>query len=156
VIPTNSARRIDQLDERKRIITITRGLAAGAMFAGLALGLAVPASAADPLNGHYIETETYPDGHQADRDWYITPCGDGCASIADFGQANLVHGKWTLDGSGGVSCEEGGDVPNAIAVHYSWDPDTLAGTVVITNNVQACRNPAGYHETNKMQLALTL
>ena len=134
-------------------MTFTRGLAAGAMFACLALGLAAPASAADSLNGHYTETETYPDGHQVHSDWYITPCGDGCSSIADLGQSNLVNGQWTLDGSGGVSCEEGGDVPNAIAFHYSWDPATLAGTVLITNNVQACGNPAGYQETNQLQLA---
>jgi hypothetical protein len=29
----------------------------------------------------------------------------------------------------------------------------LAGTVLITNNVQACGNPAGYQETNQLQLA---
>jgi hypothetical protein len=135
-------------------MTFTRSLAAGAMFAGLALVLTAPISAADPLNGHYIETETYPDGHQVHSDWYITPCGDGCASIADLGQANLVNGQWTLDGTGGVSCEEGGDVPHAIGFHYSWDPNTLAGNVGITNNVQACGNPKGYTETNNLQLAL--
>jgi hypothetical protein len=135
-------------------MTITRGLAAGAMFAGLALVLTAPVSAADPLNGHYIETETYPDGHQIHDDWYITPCGDGFAQIKELGQANLVNGQWTLDGSGGVSCEEGGDVPKAIHFHYTWDPDTLAGNVLITNNVQACGNPAGYQETNQLQLAL--
>ena len=130
----------------------TRGLAAGAVFAGLALVLA-PTSAADPLNGHYIETETFPDGHQAHSDWQITPCGDGCVNIAELGQANLVNGQWVMDTKGGVSCEEGGDVPHAISLHYSWDPNTLAGTVQITNNIQACGNPQGYQETNQMQLA---
>ena len=91
-------------------MTITRGFAAGAMLAGLALVVTAPVSTADPLNGHYIETETYPDGHQVHSDWFITPCGDGCASIKEVGQANLVNGQWTLDGKGGVSCEEGGDV----------------------------------------------
>ena len=135
-------------------MTITRGFAAGAMLAGLALGLTAPVAAADPLNGHYIETETYPDGHQVHSDWYITPCGDGCASIRDLGQANLVDGQWTLDGSGGVTCEQGGDTPNAIGYHYSWDPNSLAGTVKITNNEQVCGNPKGYQESNKLQLAL--
>jgi hypothetical protein len=134
-------------------LKITHGLAAGAMFAGLALGLTAPAAAADPLNGHYIETETYPDGHQVHSDWNFTPCGDGCASIADLGQANLVKGQWQLDGSGGVTCEQGGDTPNAIGYHYSWDPDTLAGTVKITNNEAVCGNPKGYQETNQLQLA---
>lgn len=73
VIPTNSARRTEQLYERNRIMTITRGFAAGAMLAGLALVVTAPVSTADPLNGHYIETETYPDGHQVHSDWFITP-----------------------------------------------------------------------------------
>jgi hypothetical protein len=134
-------------------MTITRGLTAGAMLAGLALGLTAPAAAADSLNGHYTETETYPDGHEVQDDWSITPCGDGCAAIGDIGQANLVGGQWTLDGSGGVSCEQGGDTPNAIGFHYSWDPNTLAGTVKITNNEAVCGNPKGYHETHQLQLA---
>ena len=124
-------------------MTITRGIAAGAMLAGLALVVTAPVSTADPLNGHYIETETYPDGHQVHSDWYITPCGDGCATIKEVGQANLVNGQWTLDGKGGVSCEDGGDVKDAIRFHYSWDPNTLDGTVQITNNVKACGNPQG-------------
>jgi hypothetical protein len=135
-------------------MTITRGLAAGAMFAGLALVMTAPVSTADPLNGHYIETETYPDGHQAHSDWFITPCGDDCASIKEVGQAHLVNGQWTLDGKGGVSCEEGGDVKDAIGFHYSWDPNTLDGTVQITNNVRACGNPQGYQETNNLHLQL--
>ena len=137
---------------------IARGSAAFAMFAGLALALAAPASAAAPLSGHYTETETYPDGRTVHTDWYFNPCGDGCAAVTGtpdgkpWGQAQIVNGQWTIDGAGGVDCEQGGDVPNAIKYHYSWDPNTLAGTVQITNNVQACGNPAGYQETNQMQL----
>ncbi|MGA8328540.1 MAG: hypothetical protein WB777_04535 [Mycobacterium sp.] len=133
-------------------MTITRGLAAGAMFAGLALGLAAPVCA-DPLNGHYIETETYPDGHQINSDWYFAPCGDGCADIGHLGEAHLVNGQWTLDGHGGVSCEQGGDIPKAIHYVYTWDPNSLDGTVQITNNVDACGNKAGYQETNQLHLA---
>jgi hypothetical protein len=133
-------------------MTITRGLAAGAMFAGLACGLAAPVSA-DPMNGHYIETETYPDGHQVNSDWYFTPCGDTCSDIGHLGQAHLVDGQWKLDGHGGVSCEQGGDTPKAIHYVYSWDPNSLDGTVLITNNVDACGNKAGYQETNQLHLA---
>ena len=65
----------------------------------------------------------------------------------------MANGQWTFDSSGGVSCEQqGGDVPNAINLHYAWDANTLAGSVQITNNVQACGNPAGYQETNNLQL----
>jgi hypothetical protein len=134
-------------------MTITRGIAAGAMFAGLALVLTAPVSSADPLNGHYIETETYPDGHQVHDDWFITPDGDGSVHINKLGEAHLVDNQWVLDGRGGVSCEQGGDIHDAIGFHYSWDPNTLDGTVQITNNVAACGNPQGYQETNKLHLA---
>ena len=135
-------------------MTITRGLAAGALFAGLALVLTAPVSSADALEGHYTETETYPDGHDIHDDWFINSCGDGCAHIKGLGDAHLVDGQWTLDGKGGVSCEQGGDVHDAIGFHYSWDPNTLDGNVQITNNVAACGNPQGYQETNKLHLAL--
>lgn len=132
---------------------ISRGLAAGAMFAGVALLATAPVSSADPLNGHYIETETFPDGHEVRSDWYISPCGDGCVTIKDLGQANLIDNQWVLDGKGGVSCEQGGDIRDAITFHYTWDPNTLDGNVQITNNVAACGNPAGYQENNRLHLA---
>ena len=132
---------------------ITSGLAAGAMFAGLALVMTAPVSSADPLNGHYIETETYPDGHEIHDDWFIDPCGDGCVHIKDLGQAHLNGNQWTLDGKGGVSCEDGGDVHDAINFHYTWDANTLDGNVQITNNVAACGNPQGYQENNHLHLA---
>jgi hypothetical protein len=66
----------------------------------------------------------------------------------------LVDGQWTLDGRGGVSCEQGGDIPNAIAFHYTWDPNSLDGNVQITNNVAACGNPQGYQENNALHLEL--
>lgn len=141
-------------------MAIARGFAAIAMLSGLAVGLAAPAPAVVQLTGHYTETETAPDGHQfPPNDWYFTPCGDGCASVAlssggpVWGQAQLVNGQWTMNVTTGVSCEQGGDVPNAITDQFTWDPNTLAGTSQITNNVQACGNPAGYQETNNLQLA---
>lgn len=135
-------------------MTITRGFAAGAMLAGVALVLTAPVAAADQLDGHYIETETFPDGHQnPPSDWYITTCGDGCATVKHIGTAHLVDGRWALDGKGGATCEDGGDVRDAIAFHYTWDPATLDGDVQITNKVAACGNPEGYRETNKLHLA---
>ena len=133
---------------------MTRGLAAGAMFAGLALVLTAPVSSADPLNGHYIETETYPTVTRSTTTGTSSPAVTGAPSIKELGQANLVNGQWTLDGKGGVSCEQGGDVHDAINFHYTWDPNTLDGNVQITNNVDACGNPAGYQENNKLHLAL--
>ena len=133
-------------------MTIARDIATGAMLACLALALTAPVSGATPLDGHYIETETFPDGNSRQSDWFISSCGDGCADIKHLGQAKLVDGQWTLDGRGGVSCEEGGDIRDAIHLHYTWDATTLDGTARITNNVAACGNPAGYQETNTLHL----
>ncbi len=43
-------------------MAIVRGFAATVMFAGLALGLAAPASAGPAMSGHYVKTETTSDG----------------------------------------------------------------------------------------------
>jgi hypothetical protein len=139
---------------------IGRGFAATAIFAGLALGLAPPASAAPVMSGHYIRTETDPQTGQSETDdWYATPCGDGCASLAPtpdgppISQARLVNGQWTLESAvHALICPDGTGVPNAVSAHYTWDPNTLAGTVQVTYNVPACGNPAGYQTTNDVQI----
>jgi hypothetical protein len=141
-------------------MTITRGVAAAAMFAGVAVGTASAAGADTTMSGHYIRTETNPQtGHSQTDDWYVTPCGDGCASIAITpnasapSQAHLVNGQWTLDSAvHALTCSDGTVVPNAVSAHYTWDPNTLAGTVQVTYNVPACGNPAGHTQTNNVQL----
>jgi hypothetical protein len=146
---------------------ITRAIAA-AMFAGLAIGAASPAWAdpQDPhdrknnqMSGHYIRTETASTGQPVTADWYATPCGDGCASIAlntpntqPFGQARLVNGQWAIDDTSDAVCPDGTVVPSASSTHYAWDANTLAGTAQLTLKVPACGNPAGYQQTNKLQL----
>ena len=137
-------------------MAFARGFAATAIFAGLALGLAAPASA---LSGHYINTETNPQtGQSSTSDWYITPCGDGCASVAvnnpgDPGwQARLVNGQWTMDTTSTAICVDGTQVANAESGHYTWDANALAGRHQVTINVPACGNPAGVQFTNNFQL----
>ena len=136
-------------------MTITRGLAAGAMFAGLALvvdGSRVHRGPAErPLHRDRDLPGRSPGAQTTGSS---PPAVTGARRSTDLGQANLVNGQWTLDGKGGVSCEEGGDVHDAIGFHYTWDPNTLDGTVQITNNVEACGNPQGYQETNKLHLQL--
>ena len=85
-------------------MTMTRGFAATAIFAGLAVGTASAAWAETTMSGHYLRIETDPQTGQSETDdWYATPCGDGCASLADtpggpaLSQARLVNGQWTLD-----------------------------------------------------------
>jgi hypothetical protein len=138
-------------------MTITRGLAAAAMLAGLAGVTAATAWADTTMSGHYIETETGPAPYTSD--WYVTPCGDGCASIIKAGgggrpsQAHLVDGQWTVDTTGGPAiCPDGTSVPDAVSAHYTWDPNTLTGTVQTTNTAPACGFPTGFSFTNDLQL----
>jgi hypothetical protein len=141
-------------------MSTTRGLAAAAMLAGLAIGLAAPASAANELSGHYIETETTPHGYQSTSDWYITPCGDGCAAVATtptgqpWGQAHLANGQWSMESHDDADCVGGGTstVRNALTSHITWDPVTLAGTNREITTEAACGQPAGFEETNTLQL----
>jgi hypothetical protein len=139
-------------------MTVTKSLAVAATFAAVAVGAATPASAAPEMSGHYIETETAASGRSTTDHWYVTPCGDGCASVARkgtkaFGRAQLVGGQWILDVTGETAiCQDGTQVPNALSAHYTWDPSTLAGTVQTTADAPECGDPAGYQATNNIQL----
>ncbi len=138
-------------------MTITRGIAAAAMLAGLAVGTGSTAWADTTMSGHYTWTTTAPhSGHSTSGDYYFTPCGDGCASAAStpggpaLGQARLVHGQWTMDGTWPVGCPDGTSVP--VSYHDTWDQNTLAGTDALTYSVPACGNPAGYQQINNLQI----
>ena len=141
-------------------MTITRGFAATAIFAGLAVGTASAAWAETTMSGHYLRIETDPQTGQSETDdWYATPCGDGCASLAltpggpAISQARLVDGQWTLESAiHTLNCPDGTVAPNAVSAHYTWDPATLAGTVQLTSNVPACGIPAGYQTINDVQI----
>ena len=135
-----------------------RALAATATLSAFALALAAPSSA-DDFNGHYSFTETDAAGHAASSDWYVTPCGDGCAAVAltpggPTKQAHLANGQWTLDSTDNLQCDNGSTVPNATTAHFTWDANTLAGTVVSTDVVPVCGEQPGHQETNNMQLNL--
>jgi hypothetical protein len=142
---------------------IARAIAT-AMFAGLAIA-ATGTAWADPeihkgnqMSGHYIGTATASNGQTVTTDWYFTPCGDGCASVATapggqpYAQARLVNGQWTEDETNNAVCSDGTVVPNALSAHYTWDPNTLAGTSQNTHKLAACGDPAGYQYTNNFQL----
>ena len=140
-------------------MTVTRAIAATTMFAGLTVGAASSAWADAPtMTGHYIRIVTSPAGQASNVDWYFAPCGDGCASVAltaggqPFGQARLVNGQWALDTTSPAGCADGTSVPDALNSHYTWDPNTLAGTVRITNTAGVCGKPAGDSGTINMQL----
>ncbi len=138
-------------------MTITRGLAAAAMLAGLAVGTAGTAWADTTMSGDYIMTETSEGGRPATNDWNFTPCGDGCASLVSngipVGQARLVNEQWTSpEAAGDIRCPDGTVVAHASSAHMVWDPNTLAGIDEITLIVPACGAPAGYQYRHNIQL----
>jgi hypothetical protein len=139
-------------------MTVTRAIAATALFAGLAVGTASPVWAETTINGRYTWTSTTPTtGKSTSGDLYFTPCGDGCASAAStpggpvVGQVRFVTGQWTMDGTWSVRCADG-TLSAPEQYHDTWDPNTLAGTDALTYSVPSCGQPAGYQQINKLQL----
>jgi hypothetical protein len=105
------------------------------------------------MSGHYIETETFTrTGQTINNNWYLTPCGDGCADVSRGGRAMLVNGQWTMDLTGTAVCGDGTKVQNANDVHYVWDPTTLAGTDRVTNRFAVCGYSKPESFTNTFQL----
>jgi hypothetical protein len=141
-------------------MAIAQGFAVTVIFAGLAVGTASAAWADTTLSGHYVRTETgAQNGQSITDDWYATPCGDGCASLASTpggpvqSQARLDNGQWIVDTTGAtLRCPDGTVVPNAVSAHYTLDQNSLAGTVLLTYQVPACGNPAGNQITNNVQV----
>ena len=110
-----------------------RRIAAVVMLAGLAVGSAGTASAAPTMSGHYLATVTSASGETTTSDWYFTPCGEGCAAVANtpggpaFGNARLADGQWTLVWHSDAFCPGGTRVPGVYVSYATWDADTLAG-----------------------------
>jgi hypothetical protein len=137
-------------------MAIARGFAATAMFAALAVGAASTAWADAPtMNGSYNATSTSPGGKAIVTSWTVSPCGDGCVYVkagAGGGQARLVDGQWVLDGINDLMCPDGTYLQLATHSHMTWDPDTLAGTSTFSYIYPACGQPAGYTQTNQLQI----
>jgi hypothetical protein len=144
---------------------VTRRIAAAAILAYLPAGFAPPASAAPndqsnakQMSGHYIETSTAAGTSTTQtNDWYVTPCGDGCASVAGtpggqpWGQAKLANGQWTMEATASAGCTDGSRVDDALSSHYTWDPNSLAGTSQNTYTKAACGFSAGTTTTSNIQ-----
>jgi hypothetical protein len=133
---------------------VIRAVAAATALA-MAGALAAPACAAPWMIGDYVLTETSPTGLAHVTDWNVNPCGDGCADIkagSGTSRAQLVEGQWVLDMFDNVRCPDGVRVPYAANAHMTWDPNTLAGTDEHVYLQAACGKPAGYAQTNQIQL----
>ena len=138
-------------------MAIGRGLVATAVFAGLAVCTSGTAWADDlpTMNGSYTATSTTPSGKHIDSSWTINGCGDGCIYIkagAGGSQARLVDGQWVLDTMNDLRCSDGTYLMYATSAHMTWDPNTLAGTAQHVYIVPACGLPAGYTQTDQMQI----
>ena len=147
----------EQLIRRNKIMTITRGIAAAATFAAVAVGAASPAWATQTMSGHYIATETAAGGQSSTTDWYFTPCGDGCANVTigtgtGTSQARLVNNQWALDIAHTTVCPDGSEAPSSGTAHITWDPNTLAGSAQITEKIATCGAAAPDSWTNNFQL----
>ena len=105
--------------------------------------------------GDYVLTEKSPTGLTHVTNWNVNPCGDGCADIkagAGTSRAQLVNGQWVIDMFDNVRCPDGTRVPYVVNAHITWDPNTLAGTDQQVYAQAACGKPAGYTQTNQIQL----
>jgi hypothetical protein len=87
------------------MMTVTRGLAAGVVLAGAAVGLAGPASA-EPLSGTYSATFNSSSGEMQTRagdtlTFVLTPCGPDCTHLANPSEPStdkdlhLLGSLWT-------------------------------------------------------------
>jgi hypothetical protein len=129
------------------------------MFAGCVVGAAGTAWADTPtMDGSYTETATTPSGGTLTSSWTVNSCGDGCVFIkagAGGSQARLVDGQWVLDTLNNISCADGSYTQYGSSAHITWDPTTLTGTAQHTYIVPACGRPAGYTETDKIEIKQT-
>jgi hypothetical protein len=143
-------------------MNVTRSFAVAATFAAVAVGAPAPVSAAPVMSGHYIKTITGPTGggHTVIEDWFFTPCGDGCADVSSpaaggGARAMLVNGQWTIDSISDVVCKDGTTEGLAANTHYTWDPNTLAGTVQVIQRQAVCDHaPQSYTVSIQLTKAL--
>lgn len=119
-----------------------RGLAAAVLVGGVGVGAAAPARA-DDFDGTYTLT-----GPGTQSTWVVTPCGAGCADIADSrgwtARAQLAGGMWTfsVDRQDGYIClADGSTHPGT--VRYAMAAATLTGTGTGVDSTGACGNPPG-------------
>jgi hypothetical protein len=112
----------------------------------------VAAQAPTPtFSGRYIAVETAPTGRTATNVWEVTPCGDGCADVAETedggstrGRAVLEDGEWVFDLTLKAICGDGSSVvPYAGTGHFTISAATLRGTVRANWTKEACGLPPG-------------
>jgi len=116
---------------------LTRLAVASAIAAGgLSVGLASPASAADP---HALGTYTFEAEDGESATWTVSPCSDDtdhCVYVVSSGNSKRAPwsgnaywtvGSWILfvDQPDAILCSSGGSAPGRN--NYSWDATSLSG-----------------------------
>ena len=125
-------------------MTITRGIATAAVFAGLAVGTAGTAWADTSFSGRYTSTDTSSGGNVHTETWNVAPCGDGCVKISVDGgggapwTAQLTNGQWQWDESDDMVCNDGSKVSSASTSHNAIDAAALRGTSLVTYKKAGC------------------
>ena len=95
-------------------MNVTGGLAAAAVFAGVAIGFASPARA-DDFSGTFV-----PNGPGLQSTWVVTSCGPDCARIADSTgwtvDAHPWNGLWRFVVAlpDGTKCNNDGVAPGTV------------------------------------------
>jgi hypothetical protein len=118
-------------------MNVTAGIAAAAIFAGAAVGVASPARAADDFSGTFI-----PNGPGLSSTWVVTPCGPDCAHIADSSgwsaDAHPFGGMWRFvaDLPDGTKCNNDGTLPGTVT--FKVDASRQEGTMLTTNPATGC------------------
>jgi len=108
-------------------MTITRGIATAAVFAGLAVGTAGTARADTSFSGRYTSTDTSSGGNVHTETWNGAPW-----------TAQLTSGQWQWDESDDMVCNDGSKVSSASTSHNAIDAATLRGTSLVTYKKAGC------------------
>jgi len=126
-----------------QINRITAVLGASAVtLVGAGLLVAAPVWADDPTGPYVV---TWSDGTPPTT-WSFAPCGAGCLAVTGNKgwktTAHLVDGQWVMDPiRNTVDCGNGTD--EHATAKGTFDPNTLAGTSVITYPVACPGDPKG-------------
>jgi hypothetical protein len=119
-------------------MNVTTGFAAAVVVAGAAVGSAGPAWAADDFSGTFV-----PNGPGLSSTWVVTPCGPGCAHIADSSgwsaDAHPYGGLWrfVVDLPNGTKCNNDGVGPGTVT--FDVDAPRQEGTMMTTNPAAWCQ-----------------
>lgn len=115
-----------------------RKLAVGVAVVGVAVGLAGPASAEDPVGTYTLfsdQSQRTVNGVLTPYDnstatWVLGPCRDGCLNIQSnagwSAYAYLTNGRWEFLRDTVWNCPDGRQLP--LTISYSIDPASLVGT----------------------------